>query len=106
MLEVQREKPRMCADCNERITLCEQSDLLMANLARVAKAVVAVEDRRADILSHGTACTPFKGRLVPTVDDASRCRAVADAVTDLLVRLSDPRMGAASPTVAVILSGN
>ena len=48
-MEVQREKPRMCADCNERITLCEQSDLLMANLARVAKAVVAVEDRRADI---------------------------------------------------------
>ena len=95
----------MCVDCNERITLCEQSDWLMAKLARVAKAVVAVEDRRADILSSGTACTPLQGRLVPTLDDASRCRAVADAVTDLLVKLSDPRSGAAPSGVAVILGG-
>ena len=33
----------MCVDCNERITLRGQSDLLMEKLARVAKAVIAVD---------------------------------------------------------------
>lgn len=95
----------MCVDCNERITLRGQSDLLMEKLARVAKAVIAVEDRRADVLSHATACGLLDAPLVAGLDDASRCGAVADAVTDLLVKLSDPRLVAAPSAVAVILGG-
>jgi hypothetical protein len=82
----------MDADRNERRILRDESDVLVPRLLRVAKAVITVEDRRADLLMQDAAHGPV-AQVTAAASEAAHCRAVADAATDLVSRLGRLRDG-------------
>lgn len=86
----------MCALSSERHTRRDQSELLIAKLNQVAKAVIMVEDRRAELLMQDASRAPMD-RLVAITGEAEQCRAIADAATELVVSLRDVRFAAVTP---------
>jgi hypothetical protein len=86
----------MCAISAEQHTLTAESELLIKRLLRVAHAVIHVEDRRADLLLRETAPASID-QLVAVSGQAANCRAVADAATDLVVRVGAVRNHLSSP---------
>jgi ribosomal protein L12E/L44/L45/RPP1/RPP2 len=70
----------------EQHTLSAESELLIEKLLRVAKAVVHVEDRRADLLMSAATHAPIE-EVEAITSHAASCRAVAGAATDLVVRV-------------------
>ena len=76
----------MYANSGEHHVHQHESELLIARLLRVAKALIMVEDRRADLLMQDAAGASTD-RLVGITDEAADCRAVADAASDLVLRI-------------------
>jgi hypothetical protein len=90
----------MCAYSSEGHTRRHQSELLRARLDQVAKAVIVVEDRRAELLRQDASCAPMD-RLVGITREAEQCRAVADAATEVVASLRNVRsLPVDSPHVA------
>ena len=87
----------MCADSAEHRTLMDGSELLISRLLQVAKAVILLQDRRAELLMW-EASRASGDQLIGLTDEAADCREVADAATELVVRVG----GVRQPLVAEV----
>ena len=70
--------------------LRDESAFLLAKLLRVANAVIAVEDRRAELLMHDAAVAPAD-RVTALMSNASDCRAVAAAAAVMVKHMENHR---------------
>jgi hypothetical protein len=76
----------MCAVSDERHTPRDESKLLVARLLRVAKAVIMVEDRRADEWTKYALLVPAD-QIMAVTREIANGRAVGDAATDQILAL-------------------
>lgn len=70
--------------------LRDESEFLVAKLLRVANAVIAVEDRRADLLMCDAATAPAD-RVTTLMSRAAECRAVATAAAVMVKHMESQR---------------